>query len=717
MTSEEADEVIRLMKSGKMFSEDDGDYFWSYSYNPEKNNFRYMYVWTVIGSLLSDAEYSETEFKDFLIRECSYREFTGSSWVGKTEPAKPAAPMSENSASSSFEDIHEAATAGSLAGVMHFVEKGTPVNTPDTYGRTPLMHAATDGKSPELIAYLIQVGADVNAKHEGGENVLFEMATRGDVDIEIARLILGAGIDLAYSHPNYGTVLAWAANCGRTELVRLLIERGADVNAGAEKKESPIAQAMMGGHHEIVKLLFAAGAGANSKNYGGWTLLEYATEENDKELVKAILARQKEQETPVNSEAMVKAAEQGNISMLKLLLKEGVDVNGRSSWGRETPLMKAAYYGKAKAAAWLIDHGAEIEARDSRSNTALLHAAWKGKLDVIRLLLERGADVNAVNDLNWNALMQAVIEGHHAAAQVLLEKGARTDLIDKQKGASVYYLAERSGSKDTLELVKSYGALPRQFRKLKSGESFVDILECEYCLYIPQRKEIANAESLGDYPGLVELHSHSTEVDRYATSTIDVLKCKLCGTFYQHDHYIDTEDSFVAGPHIDRHLQRFNFERLKMALMEYKLTNEAAEFSARLPHLIAHMKQVLAREGSSIHPHFLPYFIENVTDTYLLADDWAGLVRDLMGHGDKKLVLAVADDLITIFGNGKYAAAGGEQDYKAYRHITPDIFKYTRNLLKTHRKEFRKILDNIGAMAEYAAAGKKVIESADYYKI
>jgi ankyrin repeat protein len=64
--------------------------------------------------------------------------------------------------------------------------------------------------------------------------------------------------------------------------VRLLIERGADVNAGSDKNESPIAQAMMGGHHEIVKMLFIAGAGAGSKNYGGWTLLEYATEKRTK---------------------------------------------------------------------------------------------------------------------------------------------------------------------------------------------------------------------------------------------------------------------------------------------------------------------------------------------------------------------------------------------------------------------------------------------------
>jgi ankyrin repeat protein len=481
----------------------------------------------------------------------------------------------------------------------------------------------------------------------------------------------------------------------------------------------------MSGHHEIVKILFAAGADPESKNFGGWSLLEYATEKKDEPLVRAIMERlerkkpagkQTVAERDQKSEALAKAAEKGDTSMLGLLIRQGANINGLSRWGDETPLMKAAYYGKTEAAAWLIDHGATIEARDSRGNTALLHAAWMGKVGVVELLLKKGADVNALNNLGWNALMQAALEGHHETAKILLEHGARTDFIDKEKGATAYYLAQRSGSGKTLEVLKEYGAQPRVWRALKPGEPRVDIRECEYCQYIPQGKELANAESLGDYPGLIQLHTHSTEVDRYATSTIDVFKCKLCWSYYQNDHYIDTEDSFVAGPTIHRHLQRFNFERLKMALLEYQLTEENAEFSARLPHLIATMKEVLAREGSAIHPHFLRHFIENVTDSYILAGDWERLKRDLLSHTDKKLALRVADDLIIIFGEGKYASAGGEQVYKAYRHITPDVYEQTKKILAAHSQELKDILKAIRAEGGGKAVDD-VLKSAKYYKI
>lgn len=831
MTADEADEIIRLMKSGAGFTDDDGDYFTSYTYDAGTQKFRYMHAWTVIGSVLSDIEYPESDFKAMLMQDFSLPEIKAMTQIHTSQPAAIAKPEKfealkvkiEPKEESAFlladaikthslaevqrilpkisnlngvlkdqmkhtpltlactygsveianaliaagadinlpddqpesplgaacgsyvkaavgplvkmlfekgarlthvntgEDgfIHHAATAGSLEAVKLLADHGVSVNTPGAYKRTALMYAATDGNSPELVDFLIKSGAHVNARNEGGENVLFEMATRGEINTKIAALILDAGIDISYRHPSYGTALSWAANCGRVELVRMLIDRGADVNAGLKKNESPIVQAMMGGHHEIVKILFNAGADVNSKNFGGWGLLEYASEQKDEELVQAILDRQKtaEKSNKDVGEALSEAAQKGNISMLQLLLKNGADLEARNRWGHETPLMKAAYYGQVEAVAWLLDHGAKMEARDSRGNTALLHAAWMGKCDVVKLLLERGAEVQAVNNLNWNALMQAALEGHVDVAKILLQHGSRTDLIDKEKGANVHYLAKRSGSKALLELLEEHGAKPRQFRELNPGEDFVDIRECEYCQYIPQRKELANAESLGDYPGLVELHSHSTDVDRYATSTIEVYKCKLCGTYYQNDHYIDTEDSFVAGPTIHRHLQRFNFERLKMAFAEYQLTEEALEFSTRLPQLIAIMKKGLAREGSSIHPHFLPYFIENVTDKYILTSDWAGLKRDLLSHADKILALRGAEDLITIVGDGKYASTGGEQVYKAYRHITPDVFTETSKLLKKNRKEFREILEAIQKLPEHSAAAKKVLESADYYKV
>ena len=54
-------------------------------------------------------------------------------------------------------------------------------------------------------------------------------------------------------------------------------------------------------------------------------------------------------------------------------------------------------HGHTKAAAWLLDAGADIDALNQDGGTALHAAAFMGRPEIIRLLLERGADPNAVD--------------------------------------------------------------------------------------------------------------------------------------------------------------------------------------------------------------------------------------------------------------------------------------------------------------------------------
>ena len=63
-----------------------------------------------------------------------------------------------------------------LTALKSRLAKGTPVDTRDPRGTTPLMHAAAIG-SPEAVKLLLGSGADVNAKN----------------DLEATALILGAG--------------------------------------------------------------------------------------------------------------------------------------------------------------------------------------------------------------------------------------------------------------------------------------------------------------------------------------------------------------------------------------------------------------------------------------------------------------------------------------------------------------------------------------------
>src|SRR5262249_11106946 len=63
-------------------------------------------------------------------------------------------------------------------------------------------------------------------------------------------------------------------------------------------------------------------------------------------------------------------------------------------------LFAAIAHGDVKTVTWLLDQGADANARETRRSrqTALHEAAWEGKLDVAKLLLSRGADPSAIDE-------------------------------------------------------------------------------------------------------------------------------------------------------------------------------------------------------------------------------------------------------------------------------------------------------------------------------
>ena len=85
----------------------------------------------------------------------------------------------------------------------------------------------------------------------------------------------------------------------------------------------------------------------------------------------------------------------GHAGMIEALLKAGADANERLMNG-ETALMMASRTGNVAAMTVLLDHGADLNAREPlHGTTPLMWAAAEGHPDAIRLLIARGADVSA----------------------------------------------------------------------------------------------------------------------------------------------------------------------------------------------------------------------------------------------------------------------------------------------------------------------------------
>ena len=104
--------------------------------------------------------------------------------------------------------------------------------------------------------------------------------------------------------------------------------------------------------------------------------------------------------------ALIRAAEDGHASVVRLLLAGGLSANGTDQHGR-TALMLAAGDGHSDVVSLLAAYGADLNAQDRQHRTALVRASGDGHVGAVRLLLAHGAELNAADQQGRTALMHA----------------------------------------------------------------------------------------------------------------------------------------------------------------------------------------------------------------------------------------------------------------------------------------------------------------------
>lgn len=86
-----------------------------------------------------------------------------------------------------------------------------------------------------------------------------------------------------------------------------------------------------------------------------------------------------------------RAAESGNLELVKQLVKAGVDKNAKVGEWQDTALHRAAIYHHKDVAIYLINSEIDLNIMDKNGNTVLDDAiGWRDQI-IIELLRERGA--------------------------------------------------------------------------------------------------------------------------------------------------------------------------------------------------------------------------------------------------------------------------------------------------------------------------------------
>jgi ankyrin repeat protein len=192
-------------------------------------------------------------------------------------------------AQASFADpVHDAARKGNMAKLQELAKANpSAVSTVDKMGRTPL-HMAAEGYQLTAATFLLEHGADVNAKDRNGGFTALDLALSSYHYIEMVRLLIDHGANVNTASTQGVTPLMEAAMRNQKDAIALLLEKGADPNARDEKGNTALLWALMMGRLDSATVLINSGADVNLPNGQGVTPMKVAKMRQDSKLLKLL---------------------------------------------------------------------------------------------------------------------------------------------------------------------------------------------------------------------------------------------------------------------------------------------------------------------------------------------------------------------------------------------------------------------------------------------
>ena len=361
-----------------------------------------------------------------------------------------------------------AARSGNLQALNLLLSRGAEVNSKESLRGTTALMWAVEQKHTDAVKLLIEHGADVGVASspdsKGGTAYLAPSIEQRAIQEKTFRRVtdlsksdaaaLAEAFGVAVNTKGGGlTALVLAAREECMECAQLLLAAHADVNQTTRYGWTALLTAVQNRHYQLAAFLMEHGADPNIANHGGWTPLYIAIDNRNIE----------------GGDYPVRQPDMDHLYFIKLLISRGANVNARicgvestpqrckgdstetrtvftMQWLYEdgaTPFLRAAQSGDVTVLKLLLDHGADPKIATANGDTALMVAAGIGwvdgvtfewseadNLETVKMCLDLGIDPNIADRDGRTALHGAAHKGRNEVARLLVERGARLDARD-----------------------------------------------------------------------------------------------------------------------------------------------------------------------------------------------------------------------------------------------------------------------------------------------
>lgn len=335
------------------------------------------------------------------------------------------------------------------------------INILDDNNQNLLFYLVKEGiESYESLQYVLENGIDINCINKDGETAIIhlvkyiiELEQTDEVEfkakiqslIELIPVLIEEGIDLEARDNSGENVLSHPTNALSKQVIEALLEYECDPNILTSKNQTALTLSCMMGNKalDIIYLLLDYGASPNIEDNEGKTIVEkmidielykksgkklkaserrLVNEKNDYLVIlDGVLTNAETYLTKLNSKGdpyIFEPINYGNMSLVKLLIKHGADINQvnkdnlniiykfmaeNKTFRRE--IDQKNYYTNLKN---IIGLGANVNAKDSYGGITLHKAILDSDIQTVKIILHGGADINAIDNRGRNMVHNTI---------------------------------------------------------------------------------------------------------------------------------------------------------------------------------------------------------------------------------------------------------------------------------------------------------------------